>query len=149
MTKLYFPLYTVVHVNGIAYDIYSIRESEQQRPGPQWLTFPLPGEVNSVKSWMPELQSTKTFPFVQSPETKTGLAYLDDIYIVSDSSLTDRIENIKYMFNRHQIPISSIHWRFGKFNRSICTNETDGGEHHRILNLIPARISKSFFFSLC
>ena len=138
----------VVYADGIAYDIYSIRELGQQRAGYQWLTFPLPNEVNKIQSWMPQSQSTKTFPFSVSPKTKTGLAYLDDIYVISGPSLPDRIRNIKYMFDRHNIPIRSIQWRIDKVNQSMCNGEIQEGKHHRILNLTPGRIGNASSFPI-
>lgn len=133
----------VIYADGIAYDIYSIHELGQSKPGSQWLTFPLPNEENKIPSWMPKFQSTKTFPFVASPKTKTGLAYLDDIYVVSGPSLPDRIRNIKHMFDRHNIPTHSIQWRIDKLNQSMCDSEIQEGEHHRILNLTPGRIGNA------
>lgn len=139
----FFPADHVVYADGIAYDIYSIRELGQQRAGSQWLTFPLPNEVNHNSSWMPQSQSTKTFPFPPSPKTKTGLAYLDHIYVISGPALPDRIQNIKYMFDRHDIPIHSIQWRIDKHNQSMCNGEIQEGQHHRILNLTPGRIGNA------
>ena len=139
----YFPSYRILYVDGIAYDIHSIQELGQRTAGSQWLTFPLPNEVNTVHHWMSLLQSTKTFPYPPSPKTKTRLVYLDDIYVVSGPSLSDRIRNIKYMFKRHDIPIDSIRWRIDNPNQTICNNEIKQGEHHRILNLTPGRIGNA------
>ena len=149
MASLYFPPYAVVYTNGIAYDIYSIRELGQQGVASQWLTFPLPNEINNVEPWMPKSYSNKTFPFFQSPPTKSGLAYIDQIYVLSDPSLYDRIQNIQRMFVRHDIPIDSIDWwRMGKWNRTTCNAQANQAEVWRILNLEPGLIGKLFVF-LC
>jgi hypothetical protein len=112
----------------------------QSKPENKWLTFPLPGETNLAKAWMPKEQPTKTFPFFESPKTKTGLAYVDDIYLSTDISLIDRIENVKRMFVRHNLSVSSIKWRMGKKQRTVCDGEDPNSEAHRILNLTPGRI---------
>ena len=139
----YFPAFTVVYINRVAYDIHSIGELGQQRISSQWLTFPLPGETNEVEAWIPTSQSNKTFPFFQSPKTKTDLAYVDDLYVVTDLAFSDRIENIKHMFIRHNLPISSIQWRHGNRNRSKCDGKIHMGSHHYILNLIPGLIGNA------
>jgi hypothetical protein len=77
--------------------------------------------MNTVESWMPKTYSNKTFPFFPSPRTKSGLAYINKIYVLSAPRLTDRIQNIILMFARQNIPIDSIEWwRLGKWNRSTC-----------------------------
>ena len=136
----YFPAHAVVYANGIAYDIYSIRELGQLKPSSQWLTFPLPDEKNSVEPWTATPQSNKTFPFFRSPNTKTGLAYVDDIYVVSDRAFPDRIQNVKNMFIRHDIPVSTIQWRLDERNRSKCEDKTSNSTHHELLNLTPGSI---------
>jgi hypothetical protein len=145
MASLYFQNYPIIYTNGIAYDRYSIRELGQLGPSPQWLTFPLPDEINKVESWMPKEYSNRTFPFYQSPSTKSGLAYIDKIYVLSDPSLSDRIENVKRMLTRHNIPIDSIDWwRLGKWNRKTCNAEENQVEIHRILNLRNGSIGHLF-----
>ena len=136
----YFRAYTVLYANGIAYDIYSIRELGQLKASPQWLTFPLPGETNNITAWMPPFEKKQFFPYSQSPETKIGLAYVDDIYVVTDRAFPDRIANMKLMLDRHRIPLSSIQWRYDQSNRSKCDGEIPNGAHHQILNLTPGRI---------
>ena len=129
-----FPLNATIYIDGVVYDFYSAAELGQQEPGPQWLTFPLPREINNVKAWMPA-QSSKAFPIRQSLKTKSGLSYVDKIYVISDPSLNDRIENIKRMFIRHSIPVESIHWRLGRWNRTTCTAKENQEEVYRTLNL--------------
>jgi hypothetical protein len=94
---------------------------------------------------MPKGYSNKTFPFYQSPSTKSGLAYIDKIYVLSDPSLSDRIENVMHMFTRHNIPIDSIDWwRLGKWNRKTCNAKENRAEIHRILNLRNRSIGHLF-----
>lgn len=140
VASAFFPAYRVVYMNGIAYDLYSIRELGQLNAAPQWLTFPLPGETNSVQAWTPNVQSKQTFPVVPSPKTKSSLAYVDDIYVITDRAFTDRIANVKQMFRRQGLPVRSIQWSMGERNRSKCDGEIKQGEHHRVLNLTPGRI---------
>ena len=141
MASVYFPANSIFYTNGIAYDIYSVRELGQLGPGSQWLTFPLPNEMNTVESWMPKSYSNKTFPFFQSPPTRSGLAYIDKIYVLSDPSLYGRIQNIQHMFTRHNISLDSIDWwRMGKWNRKTCNAEKNQAEVRRILNLGPGSI---------
>jgi hypothetical protein len=145
IASVYFPRFSVVYTNGIAYDLYSIQELGQLRPGSQWLTFPLPDDNNTIESWMPKIYSNKTFPFFQSPPTKSGLAYIDQIYVLSDPSLSDRIQNVKHMFVRQDIPIDSIKWwRMGQWNRNTCNSQENQEKVYRILNLRAGRIGKWF-----
>jgi hypothetical protein len=104
------------------------------------LTFPLPGEKNDVDAWTPASQSNKTFPFFQSPPTTSGLAYINKIYVLSDPSLSDRIQNIQRTFIRHNLPINSIDWRLGKWNRKTCNAKENQEEVYRLLNLQPGSI---------
>ena len=136
----YFQAYNVLYTNGIAYDIHSISELGQNKAAPEWLTFPLPGETNTNKAWMPKSFHNKTFPYFRSPKTKTGLAYLDDIYVVTDRAFPDRMKNVMYMFNRQRIPTSTIQWKFDQRNRSKCDGVIHNGTHHTLLNLTPGPI---------
>ncbi|CAF1470969.1 unnamed protein product [Adineta steineri] len=104
-------------------------------PAPQWLTFPLPDEINNATPWMPKTQSTKTFLFPRSPVTNSSLAYVDKIYVISDPALRDRIDNIKRMFTKHKLPVNSINWRLGRWNRATCTAKSNQEEVYRTLNL--------------
>lgn len=130
-----FPLNATIYTDGVAYDFYSVGEFQKNRPGPQWLTFPLPGEKNSVDPWIPKYQSSRTFPCYKSPPTASGLAYVDRIYVISDFQLKDRLDNIKRMFARHNLPVSSIHWRIGKWTRATCTSKEHKDEVYQTLNL--------------
>ncbi len=121
----------------------------QLKPSSQWLTFPLPDEMNTVEPWMPKTYSNKTFPFFPSPPTKSGLVYIDKIYVLSDPQLSDRIQNIIRMFARQNIPIDSIEWwRLGKWNRSTCNAKENQEEVYQILNLKPGPIGRLFIL-LC
>jgi len=136
IVSLYFPYYQIVYTNGIGYDRYSIQELGQLKLSSQWLKFPLLNEINTVEPWLPKGYSNKTFPFFQSPPTKSGLAYIDKIYILSDPALSDCIKNVKHMFARHDIPIDSIEWRrIGKWNRNTCNAKENQAEVYQILNL--------------
>jgi hypothetical protein len=147
MAGLYFPADAVVYTKGIAYDLYSIRELGQLEPSSQWLTFPLPNEITTVEPWIPKSHTNKTFPFFQSPPTQSGLAYIDKVYVLSDPSLDDRIQNIKRMFARHDIPTESINWwRLGKWNRKTCNAIENYVERRRILNLRNGSIGELFVF---
>ena len=136
IASYYFLSNPVVYTSGVVYDRYSIRELGQLSSGSQWLTFPLPGEVTTVEPWLPKDYSNETFPFLQSPSTTSSLAYIDKIYVLSDPSLSARIENIQRMFVRHHIPIESIDWwRLGKWNEKTCNARENRAEVGRILNL--------------
>ncbi|CAF2082315.1 unnamed protein product [Rotaria magnacalcarata] len=135
VASLFFPLNATVYVDGIVYDFYSIGELGQLLPSSQWLTFPLPTETSGVSPWTPKIESYRTFDYPQSPQTKSGLAYVDKIYVISDPTLHDRIENIKRMFVRHNIPPDSIEWRLGRWNRATCTSKKYQEEVYRTLNL--------------
>ena len=110
----------------------------------QWLTFPLPDEMNKVEPWMPPTsQSNKTFPVSRSPKTKTGLAYVDNLYIVGARVFPDFMEKIKQMFDRHNIPTSSIQWRLDNRDEQKCNDKTYNETYHEILNLSPELIGNA------
>lgn len=139
-----FPHNTAIHANGIAYDLYSISELGQMQPGQQWLTFPLPDETTSVLAWTPPAQRLESFPVRRSPVTKSTLAYVDQVYVITDPKLRDRIEHIKRMFIRHQIPLESIDWRIGKWNRATCDAPENKEEVARLLNIVDQPFGGSF-----
>lgn len=142
----------VYHVNGIAYDKYSISELGQTQFARQWLTFPLPNELNRSdypSPWYPHNQlfghnntsfnHRMVFPINTSPPTRSGLAYIEQIYVITDQSFTARHKQLKHTFHRHSIPIESIDFRW-KWNRTTCQMKENINEIKKKLN--PA-ISKN------
>lgn len=129
---------TVYHTKGVAYDLYSIHEIAQANIGKQWLTFPLPQELNRndyPPPWQPPTNFTlknSNIP-MKSPATQTGLAYVEQIYVISDISFVDRHEQLKKTFRKHSIPIESIDWRW-KWNRTTCSLKENEAERNKKLN---------------
>lgn len=139
----------VSHINSLAYDYYSVQDLLEQKPAKQWLTFPLPGE-NMTGAWIPKGHNRTTIPMVISPPTISGLAYVEQIYVMTDPSLTDRHDNIKNAFRRQNIPLDSIKWQL-KWNRTECNSKKNKEEVFRHLNLVdePASKLRSLVLSLC
>jgi hypothetical protein len=140
----FFPNNCAVHFRGVVYDQYSIDELGQTGPGVQWLTLPLPNELgraNYPKPWQPPFLKTSNFLVHISPETKSTLAFVKQIYVITDQSFTDRHEHLKRVFLRHDIPIESIKWQF-KWNRTTCKSDENRDEVRERLNLKPGKCSK-------
>jgi len=141
IASFYFPANCVVHFQGIAYDQYSIDELGQTRPGLQWLTFPLPHELGRAdypKPWQPPVSKKSDFPLRPSPPTRSTLAFLQQIYVITDESFTDRHEHLKRVFLRHEIPVDAIQWQFN-WNRTTCNLNESREEVRKILNLKPGK----------
>jgi hypothetical protein len=133
----FFPDNCVVHFRGIAYDQYSINELGQAHPGFQWLTLPLPDELGRTgypKPWEPPVRNKSTFPVYKSPATKSTLAFLEQIYVITDESFTNRHEHLKSVFLRHDISVESIKWQFA-WNRTTCNSNDSRDEVRERLNL--------------
>jgi hypothetical protein len=137
----FFPNNCVVHFQGVAYDQYSINELGQTRPGLQWLALPLPdelGRANYPQPWQPPLSNKSNFSVYKSPATKSTLAFVKQIYVITDESFTDRHEHLKRVFLRHGIPIESIKWQFA-WNRTTCNSNESHDEVRERLNLKPGK----------
>ncbi|UJR08076.1 hypothetical protein I4U23_012353 [Adineta vaga] len=146
LAHVYFPKNKVFHVNGVAYDFYSIWELGKSEPGQQWLTFPLPGEINNKNippPWHP-ICSSVNLPIHISPLTKTRIAFLEQVYVISDEGFVDRHEHLKKVFHRQAIPDSSIHWVW-KWNRTTCNAKNNFDEVYRKkLNMKPGKLKYYF-----
>lgn len=137
LAHLYFPKGTAFHINSIAYDFYSIWELGQAKIGQQWLTFPLPYEIKNKENplpWHPNSPSISV-PIHISPSTKTHIAYLEQIYVISDMKFVDRHNQLKKVFQRQSIPDISIAWVW-KWNRTTCNADENFNEvYKRKLNI--------------
>ncbi len=129
----------VYFLNGVAYDFYSIDELRSgSGPRLEWKTFPLPNEhlQDNITAWTPHyhrLQNeTRSVYIPTSSVTTTGLAFVDHIYIVTHSRLTDRHSNLKKMLARYQI--KNYEWRM-KWRYHTCKAQENREEVHRKLNL--------------
>jgi len=143
LVRSIYPIDRVSHMDGVAYDYYSVQELIEQKPAKEWLSFPLPGE-NLTGAWFPNGQSKRTFPMVKSPRTVSGLAYVDQIYLMTDPSLSDRHDNIRNAFRRQNIPVESIEWQW-KWNRTDCNSNENKKEVFSNLNLVDEPASKHTF----
>ena len=126
--------YNTYHTKGVAYDVYSVKELGQLQPRPEWLTFPLPNEVNCVKCpspWYPiddfNTSETKgspprTFSIQVSPMTTSTLAYIETIYVVTDKRFVARHDHLLKTFEYHQIPTESIVWQTN-WTRETCKGQ--------------------------
>ncbi|CAF1140204.1 unnamed protein product [Adineta ricciae] len=134
-----YPIDAVTHINGKAYDYYSIQELIEQKPRREWLSFPLPDE-HSTKAWFPKEQYKTTFKMMKSPSTLSGLAYVKQIYVMTDQSLSDRHLHIKNTFRQQNIPVESIKWQW-KWNHTECNSDENKKEIFESLNLVdtPAK----------
>lgn len=144
----------VYFLNNVAYDFYSIDElRNNSEPRLQWKTFPLPNEhlPDNITAWTPHyhhLQNkTRSIYIPTSSVTTTGLAFVDHIYIVTHSRLTDRQSNLKKMLDRYQI--KNYEWRM-KWTYKTCKARKNREEVYRKLNLETkhtiGRIKDLFFF---
>jgi hypothetical protein len=140
-----YPVDRVFHINSVAYDFYSVQELVEQKPSKKWLSFPLPGE-DVQGAWLPKEQNTKTFPFLKSPSTVSGLAYVEQIYVMTDPSLDDRHINIKNAFRRQNIPVEAIKWQW-KWNRTDCNSKNNKKEVFSKLNLVDQPGGKRDIFA--
>lgn len=155
LAQLSFADNQVYHIKNVAYDLYSIHGLAEGRTGRQWLTFPLPEELNDPDypiPWHPSINSVpkqnshNTWEDIcaeDSPSKRTGIAYIKQIYVISDVSFIDRHEQLKKTFRQHSIPTDSINWRW-KWNRTTCSSIENQAEVNRKLN-IKSSVSFSFF----
>ena len=126
--------------NAVAYDFYSIDELKSHSgPRSQWKTFPLPNEhiPMNITPWIPPLPVRDNMTSVSlpdTPQTATGLAFVDRIYIASAPNLTDRHVNLKRMLARYQI--TNYEWRM-KWTRDTCNAPENEKEVYKKLNLYP------------
>jgi hypothetical protein len=143
----------VYHLNGVAYDFYSVDELQNRsEPRSQWKTFPLPNEhlPENIIPWMPNRHQRKEATSIEiftPSETTTGLAFVDHIYIASAPNLTDRHANLKKSFAQYQI--TNYEWRM-KWTRDICNAPDNKEEVYRKLNLdikIPIGKMRSVFLT--
>lgn len=137
IASLFFPSSSVTHYQGVVYDQYSINELGQTHPGDQWLRFRLPHELNRETHQESSKISTSTkheFDVHESPPTKTTIAFLNEIYVVTDESFTDRHTHLKKVFHRHHIPIESITWQFN-WTRGTCGSTRNQEIVRKTLNL--------------
>ncbi|CAF1374040.1 unnamed protein product [Adineta ricciae] len=134
-----YPTDAITHMNGTAYDYYSIQEFFEHKPRQEWLSFPLPDEY-SANVWLPNKRDKTTFNVVKSPSTLSGLAYVKQIYVMTDQSLSDRHAHIKNTFRQQNIPIESIQWQW-KWNHTECNSNKNKKEVFENLNLVdkPAK----------
>ncbi|CAM4967776.1 unnamed protein product [Rotaria socialis] len=99
----------VYHYNGIAYDYYSKNELGQSKPGDQWKIWPLPAAKD-------QLQNTSSNIDIEiSPLIVSKLPFVDMIYVVTNSRLTERHASLKEVFKQQdkqqqrQCPITAEH----------------------------------------
>jgi hypothetical protein len=144
----------VYFLNGVAYDFYSIDELDNRLgAGLQWKTFPLPNEEipANIIPWTPdnhERNPTTSVYITALPETATGLAFVDHIYIASTPNLTDRQANLEKLLARYEI--TNYEWRL-KWTRDTCNAPENKEEVYRKINLKaenPLSRSRFIFLSL-
>lgn len=110
---------TVYFYNGTTYDFYSLNELNNSTS--PWEKFPL---------------SNDSFAY-----RRTGLAFVDQIFITTTSNLTDRQENLKRLFRREQI--DHYEWRL-KWKQKECLNDQNRKEVIRKMNLRLPLLGKYF-----
>ncbi len=115
----------VYHYNGIAYDYYSQNELEQSKANYQWKIWPLPHEM---------IHTSFNDHIEISPSVVSKLPFIDMIYVITDSQLTQRHDNLKKSFIRQGILIESIDWRL-KWNHTTCNSNLSYSYIYRRLNL--------------
>jgi len=129
---------TIYFLNGVAYDFYSIDEvNSHSGARSQWKTFPFPNEYLPVNitPWLPPRHlrnESKSVNMINSSVTTTGLAFVDRIYIVTHSRLTDRHANLKRMLDQYKI--TNCKWRM-KWTYAKCRSSNKRKEIYRKLNL--------------
>lgn len=131
---------SVYYFNSTVYDFYSLNEKGLPSAGSQWQAFPLPSESHeAVKPWASAYGGS--FPVFTSPSTKSNLAFVDHIFIMSDPSLKDRHANINRMFTQHEVFLDAVHWKL-KWNRESCNDEKNYAEVYGKMNLQENAIGK-------
>ena len=90
------------YYNRTAYDYYSIREKERNKPLSLWERFSL----KPLKSY-------------SNQKTSSGLAFVQSIMLITGRHLRIRHEHIKQLFLQQGIPISAIEYR-SKWNKENC-----------------------------
>jgi hypothetical protein len=142
---------SVYFLNGVAYDFYSIDElNNRSGPGLQWKIFPLPNEQISggIPPWAPQSQGRNQATSIYispSPQTSTGLSFVDHIYITGAPSLTDRRADLEKMFARYQI--TNYEWRM-KWTLDTFNSPENKEEVYRKLNVMEKYLLSKIRFIL-
>ncbi|CAF3413290.1 unnamed protein product [Rotaria socialis] len=128
ISNLNFSFNHVYHYNGIAYDYYSKNELGQSKPGDQWKIWPL----SAAKD---QLQNTSSNIDIEiSPLIVSKLPFVDMIYVVTNSRLTERHASLKEVFKQQGISMKSIEWRM-RWNLTTCESNSSFSLVSKRLNL--------------
>ncbi|CAF1058737.1 unnamed protein product [Adineta steineri] len=116
------------HQDGIAYDYYSKNDLKQLKTSYQWKIWPLPQEVDPFAN-NSSITNNETSPFAMSK-----LLFIDVIYIMTNSRLTERHDHLKKVFHRQGISMESVKWRM-KWNQTTCNSNSTHSYVYKQLNL--------------
>jgi hypothetical protein len=116
---------SIYHHNGIAYDYYSKNDLRQLKVGSQWKSWPLPNEISQNSS----IGHIEISPFVMS-----NLPFVDAVYIITDSNLIERHDNLKKAFQQQGMSTESMKWRM-KWNHTTCNSNSSHSYVYQRLNL--------------
>ena len=92
------------YYNYTSYDSYSVHEIGQPKPSSYWEKF--------------SLDTLKLYPGAKS---RSGLAFVESIMVITDQNLSSRHEHLNNVFLRQGIPKSAIEYRW-KWNRDNCAD---------------------------
>ncbi|UJR07160.1 hypothetical protein I4U23_011448 [Adineta vaga] len=129
---------TIYLLYNTAYDFYSMDEIiSRSGPRSQWKAFSFPNESlpANITPWEPIYniqKENRSFNIPTSSITTTGLAFVDHIYIISDSRLTDRRAYLKRSLNQYNI--TNYEWRM-KWTYASCRDPKNKEDIYRKLNL--------------
>ncbi len=124
LLNLTFSVGRIYHHNGIAYDYYSQNELGQSKADSRWKIWLLPHELN-----ISSIDHIEISPFVVSK-----LPFVDMIYVITDTNLIQRHENLKKAFHYQGISNESIDYRL-KWNYTICNSKSSHSYVYQRLNL--------------
>ncbi|CAF0994044.1 unnamed protein product [Adineta steineri] len=116
------------HQDGIVYDYYSKNDLKQLKTSYQWKIWPLPQEVD------PLANNSSIIKIETSPFAMSKLLFIDVIYIMTNSRLTERHDHLKKVFHRQGISMESVKWRM-KWNQTTCNSNSTHSYVYKQLNL--------------
>lgn len=115
----------IYHSGGVAYDYYSIPDLGKENANCLWKNWPLPHEINRNFS-LNKLQLSTNIP--------SKLPFVEQIYVLTDSSFIERHTNLRKALLRQGISTKYLNWRF-KWNYTTCNSNSSFPFVRQQLNL--------------
>jgi len=126
LLNLNFSPNAIYHRANVAYDYYSIADLGQTNANCLWKSWSLPHEINRNLS----------------SNILSKLPFVEQIYVLTDSTLIERQTNLRKSLVRQGISIESLNWRL-KWNYTTCNSNLSFPFVRQRLNLKETILSNS------